>query len=90
MSAPAAPRVSHHRYAEDWRPAFRGYQRMRIVMPNGAVATYTIEGELDGPIAVGFERWADTNAFLVGIQEAQRAPFMAWIEANERPARMVG
>jgi hypothetical protein len=63
------------RVGERWRPAFRGYQRMRIVIL-GNDPEYEIEAELDGVIATGFRSWQETDAFLVGIQEAQREPFL--------------
>lgn len=62
------------RHAERWRPAFRGYQRMRIIEVGSG--EYEIEAELDGAIAVGFTRWRDADAFLAGIQERQREVFL--------------
>lgn len=61
------------RRAERWRPAFRGYQRMRIV---GDRDGFEIEAELDGPIAVGFTLWPEADAFLVSIQQQQAAVFI--------------
>lgn len=55
-----------------WRPAFRGYQRMRIV---DCGSTFEIEAELDGPIAVDFPHPREALTFLDRIIAAQMAVF---------------
>jgi hypothetical protein len=69
VSAAARPIVRRER----WRPAFRGYQRMRIVTEGDQLS---IEAELDGPIAVGFEHWREANAFLDRIVADQIGVFI--------------
>lgn len=46
---------------------------MRIV--GGEGATYAIEAEVDGPIAVGFTGWPEANAFLGTINLLHMADF---------------
>jgi hypothetical protein len=69
----AARAVAAPTMVESWRPAFRGHQRLRIVGYGGEL--FDIEAELDGPIAVGFTRWAEANQFLNGLLILYAAAF---------------